>query len=460
MLRLCLAQGVAAAAAGIYGKHRSYVGADFFNKWDFDSSPDPTSGHVIYVDQSTALSTGLANATADRVYLGAEMTSKTGGAGRKSVRVRSKDKFDSGLFIASIDHVPTGCSTWPAFWMYGEDANHPWPSMGEYDVIEGVNSQVRTSTTLHTSDGCDQAEVKVGEDMTGKWAYGSSSAKASNCYVHAPGQFNNQGCIQEGPVDSLGPGFNRMGGGTFAAEWAPQQGHFRTWFWPRDQEPDDIKEGAPNPETWGTPYSFFRLGLNCPKEHFSRMQLMFDLSFCGDWAGGTFPRDCPRFAEKMTCEDLVAFHPEELQDAYWSIRALDVYLLPEDDAVAEDDSQPQEGGGISLWHCVISLLIVLQSVVICGIGVFVYRMMRPKNQLPDVERASEASPPSSPTRPLVLGPASPKQGSQHQPPVPPMPPIRMQAGRGDLAARSMALSRGQSAPQRVGPSLVLGGSRR
>jgi len=185
------------------------------------------------------------------------------------------------------------------------------------------------------------------------------------------------------------------------------------------------------------------------------MQLMFDLSFCGDWAGGTFERDCPRFAERMTCEELVAFHPEELQEAYWSIRALDVYLFSEDDLAAEGASRPRAGGGITLWHCVISLLIVLQSVVVCGIGLLVYRMVRPKAQLPDVERASEASPPSSPTRPLVLGPASPASPRQGGQAVPPMPPIRMQAGRGDQMARSMALSRGQSAPQRVGPNLVL-----
>mmetsp|Transcript_24622 Transcript_24622/g.68884 ORF Transcript_24622/g.68884 Transcript_24622/m.68884 type:complete len:461 (-) Transcript_24622:131-1513(-) len=453
----CLAQG-AVAVAGRYLKHRSYVGADFFDEWDFDSSPDPTSGHVIYVDRSTALSTGLANASSDRVYMGAEMTSSTGGTGRRSVRVRSKDAYDSGLFIVRVDHVPTGCSTWPAFWMFGEDADHPWPSLGEYDVIEGVNVQVRSSTTLHTSDRCDQSEVVAGEDMTGRWAAGSSSATASNCYVHAPGQFNNQGCIQEGPVDSIGPGFNQKGGGTYAAEWAPQHGHFRTWFWPRGQEPDDIQQGAPQPDAWGTPYSFFRLDLNCPKEHFASMHMMFDLSFCGDWAGGTFPRDCPRFAEKMTCEELVAFHPEELQEAYWSIRALDVYLLPESGAAAGDGPGAKEGSGISWWHWLISMLIVSQSFVICGIGLFVYRAVRPRAPPRDVEKASEASPPSSPTRPLVLGPSSPPRGSTQQAhggSLAALPAIRMQAGR-EKAARSMALSRAQSAPQRMGPSIVMG----
>lgn len=186
------------------------------------------------------------------------------------------------------------------------------------------------------------------------------------------------------------------------------------------------------------------------------MRMMFDLSFCGDWAGGTFPRDCPRFAERMTCEDLVAFHPEELQEAYWSVRALDVYLLQGGDAAAEGDHRPREGGGISWWHCVISMLIILQSLVICGIGLLVYRAMRPKAQLPDLEKARESSVPSSPTRPLVLGPASPQQGSTQQGYASnklAMPAIRMQAGR-DHTARSMALSRAQSAPQRIGPSAV------
>jgi len=447
--RLCLAPWAAAAAAGGYERHRSYVGADFFSKWDFDSSPDPTSGHVIYADRSTALSTGLANASSDRVYMGAEMTSSTGGTGRRSVRVRSRDAYDAGLFILRVDHVPTGCSTWPAFWMFGEDADHPWPSLGEYDVIEGVNVQVRSSTTLHTSERCDQSEVVAGEDMTGRWAAGSSSARASNCYVHAPGQYKNQGCVQEGPEDSMGPGFNQGGGGTYAAEWAPRRGYFRTWFWPRGQVPDDVRQGAPTPDAWGTPFSFFGLGPSCPKEHFARMHMMFDLSFCGDWAGGTFPRDCPRFAERMTCEELVAFHPEELQEAYWSLRALDVYLLPEGDAAVEGGSGPQESGGVSWWHCVMSMLIVLQSLVMCGIGVFVYRAMRPKAQLPDLENVRESSTPSSPTRPLVHGPASPQQGSTQ----PVRPAIRMQAGR-DHTARSMALSRAQSAPHRVGPSVM------
>jgi len=456
--------GSVAAAAGGYERQRSYVGADFFDRWEFDSSPDPTSGHVIYVDRETATSAGLANATADRVYLGADMTSLTGGAGRRSVRVRSKDVYDSGLFIATIDHVPTGCSMWPAFWMYGEDANHPWPSMGELDVIEGVNVQERVATTLHTSEGCDQSEVVLGEDMTGSWAHGSSKESATDCYIHAPGQYTNQGCIQKGPDNSIGPSFNEMGGGTYAAEWAPQQGRIRTWFWPRGQEPDDIRSGAPVPDDWGVPYSFFRLGLNCPKEHFAQMHMMFDLSFCGDWAGGTYPTDCPKQAARMTCEDLVAFHPEELQEAYWSIRALDVYSLVEDAAeeVAEDSADSvhrQESGGISWWHWVISALIIMQSFVLCGIGLFVYRTVRGQpQQQRDAEKAS-GSQPSSPMRPLVFGPSSPQRGGggpqQHGYPAENQaPPIRMQAGR-DQAARSMALFRTQSAPQRLGPNFHL-----
>ena len=31
--------------------------------------------------------------------------------------------------------MPTGCGTWPAYWLCGEN----WPYKGEIDIIEGVN---------------------------------------------------------------------------------------------------------------------------------------------------------------------------------------------------------------------------------------------------------------------------------------------------------------------------------
>ena len=48
--------------------------------------------------------------------------------GRKSVRIESKNQYDSGLFIFDILHTPYGCGTWPAVWL--TDPSN-WPMNGE-----------------------------------------------------------------------------------------------------------------------------------------------------------------------------------------------------------------------------------------------------------------------------------------------------------------------------------------
>ena len=53
-----------------------------------------------------------------------------------------------------------GCATWPAFWLVGKNLAR-WPSEGEIDVIEAVNTDTQVTSTLHTSEGCMQANVSV-----------------------------------------------------------------------------------------------------------------------------------------------------------------------------------------------------------------------------------------------------------------------------------------------------------
>ena len=43
---------------------------------------------------------------------------------RESVRLEGKRRFDRGLFILDVEHMPSGCGVWPAWWLTDEEA---WP---------------------------------------------------------------------------------------------------------------------------------------------------------------------------------------------------------------------------------------------------------------------------------------------------------------------------------------------
>lgn len=333
----------AMATARVYSWSYSYLGTDFFSGWKFWTAQDPSGGAVKYVDFTEATQAGLINATPARVYLGADMGMVANGVMRRSVRIESRATFNQGLFVASIDHIPTGCSLWPAFWMYGEDGAHIWPAWGEYDIIEGTHRSNHVMTSLHTGAECDQSRFR--QNLGVKWMSGPSGAAADNCDVVARDQFHNQGCSQRGPDGSLGGEFNARGGGTYAAEWDPAAKHIRTWFWPRGMEPLDLVQQRPDPDYWGLPYSYFSLDpAVCSAQHFANMRLVFDITFCGDLAGTTFLRDCPEVGAQMSCPDFVRQHPEHLRDAYWSLRLLDVYQRSEFPGARRPPDVPRGGG--------------------------------------------------------------------------------------------------------------------
>lgn len=310
---------------------------DFFSYWWFWESRDPTGGHVDFVNRSMAEDAGLVRSSSEGVFIGVDNVTVTNGTGRRSVRILSKATFDRGLFVLAARHVPTGCGAWPAFWLYGggtlqdclygEGPTKKWPAWGEFDIVEGVHEDTELTITLHTNEGCDQSSVVDQTDEYGiKWVQ-SITKPADNCNVNAEGQWHNQGCSQRGAPNSMGKPLNERGGGVYAAEWDPEAGHMRTWFWPLGTEPEDLAAKAPEPESWGLPSGYFRLGEdNCSPDHFKNMRLAFDVTFCGDYAGPLFGSSCPAW-DHMTCEEFVSAHPEEFVEAYWSIVSLDAYQL-------------------------------------------------------------------------------------------------------------------------------------
>ncbi|KAI9262709.1 concanavalin A-like lectin/glucanase domain-containing protein [Sporodiniella umbellata] len=288
---------------------KTYKGASFFDNFSFWTDADPTHGFVKYVDQGTAKSSGLIYNQGDKVFMKADNTTKSPG-GRKSVRITSHDSFsDSALVLLDLEHMPIGCGTWPAFWMVGPN----WPNSGEIDIIENVNKATLNQVTLHTNAGCTMAGAQ--RTQTGK-------TLTENCDVKASGQGANVGCgVLANDPNSYGDGLNKINGGVYATRMTKETG-IQVWFFPRNKIPGDLNGSAPNPDGWPTPIASFPFKSgSCTIDHFSKLQVVFDLTFCGDWAGGVYGQSgCP-----SNCNDFVANNPGEFSNAFWSINYVKVF---------------------------------------------------------------------------------------------------------------------------------------
>ncbi|KAJ4507934.1 hypothetical protein HRR88_006617 [Exophiala dermatitidis] len=242
--------------------------------------------------------------------MGVDNTNTASGRGRNSIRISSKKTYNHGLIILDLAHMPAGaCGTWPAFWLLGPN----WPYSGEVDIIEGVNGQTNNNMAMHTDSGC--SIVNTG-------AY-SGSLETANCDVNAADQATNAGCsISSGSTSSFGSGFNSQGGGVYATEWTSEA--VSIWFFPRGSIPSDITSGNPDTSGWGLPQGQFAGSCDIDSK-IKNQQLVFDVTFCGDWAGNVWSTDATCSAKASTCQDFVQNNPSAFQDTYWLINSLKVY---------------------------------------------------------------------------------------------------------------------------------------
>ena len=300
----------ASSASATYTIQDDYSPSNFANMFDFFTDADPTSGYVNYISQSAAQSAGLYSANSNSVYMGVDSKNVATGRGRDSIRVSSKKSYNHGLIILDLAHMPGGqCGSWPAFWLLGPD----WPNQGELDIIEGVNSQTTNAFAGHTNAGCS---------ITNTGAFSGTMA-TNNCDINAAGQGTNVGCtIHTGNTQTYGEGFNAAGGGVYATEWTSDA--ISIWFFPRSAIPSDLNSGAPNPDNWGLPMVQFTGGCDID-EHFKNQQIVFDISFCGQWAGQVWGEDSVCSSKAATCQDFVQNSPSAFSDTYWSINSLKVY---------------------------------------------------------------------------------------------------------------------------------------
>jgi hypothetical protein len=300
---LCAA-GIANAA---YSIEDNYDSQNFFNEFNFFDGADPTDGFVSFADASIANNTGLAGYSNGAVYLGVDHTTMNPAGGRDAVRVTSNKAYTHGLFIADISHMPGGiCGVWPAFWTFGPN----WPASGEIDIIEGVNSQTTDSITLHTSSGCS---------MSSSGSLAGSSLANADCNA---GNADTGCSFGTASTQGYGSGFNAMGGGVYAMEW--NSSAIEVYFFPRNAIPGDITSGNPNPAGWGTPTASFS-GSGCDIDsHFMNHNIIFDTTFCGQWAGAVWSSgSCASLAS--TCETYVGANPSAFEGAYWMINSVKVY---------------------------------------------------------------------------------------------------------------------------------------
>eukprot|EP00039_Didymoeca_costata_P021053 m.343255 g.343255 ORF g.343255 m.343255 type:complete len:338 (-) comp22566_c0_seq1:29-1042(-) len=298
-----------------------WQGETFFNGWDFYTTQDPTHGCVDFVSRDEAQHDGLIWTTSSQAGMKADNTTVVAscGQGRKSIRISSQKTYNGGLFVLDLEHMPFGCGTWPAWWSTGPS----WPQNGEIDVVEGVNLNTWDQTTLHTTTGCSFSNLSH-YNFTGHWGSGSNGKPASNCDIHAPGQYGNQGCgIISNDASSYGAGLNKAGGGVFAHEWSNKG--IRMWWWRKGTVPASITSGNPDPNTFGEPYAAFPFGDWCPASHFQDHSLIFDLTICGDWAGAVFAASCSHTG--TSCNDYVLKNPSSMNEAFWLINSVKVYQM-------------------------------------------------------------------------------------------------------------------------------------
>ncbi|PQE16330.1 hypothetical protein CJF32_00006223 [Rutstroemia sp. NJR-2017a WRK4] len=295
-------------AAATYKLVDNYNAANFFSSFSFYSGADPTHGYVSYQSQSAAQSAGLINTNNNQVYLGVDHTTVNPSAGRASVRISSNKAYTHGLFIADIAHMPGSiCGVWPAFWLFGPN----WPNSGEIDIIEGVNLAGSNAVTLHTGPNC---VVNIAGSQSGT-VLQNPDCNSGN---------GNNGCSASTSVaNAYGTSFNNNGGGVYAMQW--ESSGIYVWFFPRNKIPADITAGKPVTGNWGLPVVAFNGGSGCTVDNsFKNQNIVFDTTFCGDWAGAVWSSgSCASAAS--TCQAYVGANPGAFAQAYWGINSVKVY---------------------------------------------------------------------------------------------------------------------------------------
>jgi len=196
------------------------------------------------------------------------------------------------------------CGIWPAFWTRSDIT-------GEIDILEGANKGVRNQMTLHTD--ATPCTMNVPRKQTGT-GYNPNCDSTDTHW---------EGCgIGSGKNNSYGDNFNAVGGGAYVMQRSYDS--IKMWYFQRGQFPADLLNGNPNTCNFGEPDAYFPLEQNCPPVNFAAQRIIFDITFCGDWAGKKFNQDCG--GDENVCKKFVSNNPAMFKDAYWLINSLRLFV--------------------------------------------------------------------------------------------------------------------------------------
>jgi hypothetical protein len=178
-----------------------------------------------------------------------------------------------------------------------------WPNQGEIDIYEGVHQNTYNQVTLHTSPGCTPSVGRDGE--TGRRIHGGDCG--------AGGGYTGCG-VQSTSATSYGTAFNANGGGVYATLWT--NAGIKVWYFATRDVPVNIRNGNPDPSNWGPPTANYFEGCDFAAK-FRDLKIVFDITFCGDWAGGVWPQT--KCADvNPSCKAYVAGQPQSFRDVSFS----------------------------------------------------------------------------------------------------------------------------------------------
>jgi len=356
--------------AGTYQQSKMWSGSSFFDGWEFETIDDPTHGTVDYQPQSSGLA--FYSSATDSVIIKVDTAESATSRGRKSVRIKSHDSFNEGLFILDTNRIPWGCGARPAFSMLGLE----WPSNGEIDVIEGANNDAKTTHRLRTADSCDFTDHDTTGLFTGSWTSSPNGDDDRNCWVEDPSQRENEGCSVSAAEGTHGESWTNGGGGVTVLLWSRTVG-VKIWDLQRSAVPLVFAKNTTTVldahlEALGTPAAFFPFGSACAADSFLDNQIVMNIALCGDSVEDVWSSSgCASSTGYSSCSDFVRNNPTAFDDAFWDINWLKVFQSDSPSFTAElmvanDGENPLEcaliGSAVflGLVACAVTTICVLQ----------------------------------------------------------------------------------------------------